>query len=38
MWVGISDKGKEIRRDEKRARGAVKSMRKVNKNHDSDYD
>ena len=38
MWVGISDKGKEIRRDDKRARGAVKSMRKVNKNHDSDYD
>ena len=31
MWEGISDKGKEQRRDEKRKRGAVKSTRKLSK-------
>jgi hypothetical protein len=28
MWVGISEKGKEMRRNEKRARGAVKQIRR----------
>ena len=31
MWEGISDKGKEQRRDEKRKRGAVKSTRRISK-------
>ena len=35
MWVGLSDKGKEIRKDEKRKRGEVKAARKVRRD---DYD
>jgi len=35
MWVGISEKGKAQRRDEKRSRGNIKSSRRANK---SDYD
>ena len=37
MWVGISDKGKEQRRDEKRKRGSVKETRRVSKRFDDDY-
>jgi hypothetical protein len=29
MWVGISEKGKAMRRDEKRKRGAVKENRRI---------
>jgi hypothetical protein len=35
MWVGLSDKGKEKRKTEKRQRGAVKSLRRIDK-HDFD--
>ena len=31
MWEGISEKGKEQRKDEKRKRGAVKSNRNLKK-------
>jgi hypothetical protein len=31
MWEGISDKGKQERKQEKRHRGAVKSMRRTSK-------
>jgi hypothetical protein len=35
MWIGISEKGKEKRRDEKRKRGTVKETRR-SKNFDFD--
>jgi hypothetical protein len=31
MWEGISEKGKQERKQEKRHRGSVKNMRRVNK-------
>ena len=38
MWVGISEKGKEQRKDEKRKRGSVKEGRRIkNNNFDDDY-
>jgi hypothetical protein len=37
MWVGISEKGKEQRKDEKRKRGSVKESRRVKNFHDDDY-
>ena len=36
MWEGISEKGKVIRREEKRKRGEVKSQRRISKSHDYD--
>jgi len=36
MWEGISEKGKEIRREDKRKRGEVKSQRRNSKNFDYD--
>ena len=37
-WVGISEKGKEQRKDEKRKRGSVKEGRRIkNNNFDDDY-
>lgn len=36
MWVGLSDKGKEQRKDEKRKRGAVKDNRRVKNFDDND--
>ena len=34
MWQGISDKGKEIRKIEKRKRGEVKANRKQSRDYD----
>jgi len=36
MWEGISEKGKVIRREEKRKRGEVKTQRRNSKNFDYD--
>lgn len=37
MWEGISEKGKEIRKQEKRQRGAVKDSRRMKNFRDDDY-
>lgn len=37
MWEGISEKGKEIRRQEKKQRGLVKDSRRMKNFNDSDY-
>ena len=36
MWEGISEKGKEIRRNEKKKRGEVKTQRRNSKSFDDD--
>ena len=34
MWVGLSDKGKAIRKDEKRKRGDIKNSRRQQRDYD----